>query len=140
MPPPGLRRHFLVACFLLTVPERGAQVQLDPVNRNPWRLRLNLLPNEPVTLRSGTQRGEPGAQQVQHCRCPTIRFLPCLAVLCPMLRLPLRSTATGAAGSLQAFLHCSMLRAGSEPKRTAKAPAEEPLPKAGRSKRRRGSD
>ena len=37
-----------------------SQVQLDVVSRDPWRLRLNLLPSEPVTLRSGTQRGAPG--------------------------------------------------------------------------------
>ena len=42
------------------------QVQLDPVSRDPWRLRLNLLPNEPVTLRSGTQRGAPGSSIHAH--------------------------------------------------------------------------
>jgi len=51
------------------------QVQLDPVSRNPWRLRLNLLPNEPVTLRSGTQRGDPGMRWIQHHCCLVIRWL-----------------------------------------------------------------
>ena len=52
-------------------------MQLDLVSRDPWRLRLNLLPSEPVTLRSGTQRGAPGENshrtlltiQAGYCLC-----------------------------------------------------------------------